>query len=186
MQLLHRRIFLVIEITAVSKALLFTAFISIFYKSLQYRDIEFGLISLYNGLPNILLSQLQRVQNTAAHLISCVKRSSHVTLVLKKLHWLPVEYCLQFKILLQMYKTANGLSPAYFTDLISTHVPSRSLRSSNADLFYAPCTFSKYDRKFGVCGPLLWNNLPEHIKNADAVSQFKRLLKAHLFTVCFS
>ena len=65
--------------------------------------------SLYYGLPNILLSPLQTVQNTAAHLISCVKRSSHITPVLKKLLWLPVEYHLQFKILLQMYKTACGL-----------------------------------------------------------------------------
>ena len=46
--------------------------------------------SLYYGLPNILLSRLQRVQNTAACLISCVKRSSHITPVLKKLHWLSV------------------------------------------------------------------------------------------------
>ena len=47
--------------------------------------------SLYYGLPNILLPQLQRVQNTAACLISCVKKSSHITLALKILHWLLVE-----------------------------------------------------------------------------------------------
>ena len=45
--------------------------------------------SLYYGLPNILLSRLQRVQkvqNTAAHLIiSCVKRSLHITPVLKEI-----------------------------------------------------------------------------------------------------
>ena len=86
-----------------------------------------------------------------------------------------------------MYKTAYGLSPAYLTDLISKHEPFRSLRSRDADHFIVPRTFSKYgDRKFGVCGSLLWNNLPEQIKNADSVSQFKRLLKTHLFTVCFS
>ena len=86
-----------------------------------------------------------------------------------------------------MHKTAYGLSPAYLTDLISKHVPSRSLRSRDADLFYVPHTFSKYgDHRFDVCGPLLWNNLPEHIKNANSVSQFKRSVKTHLFTVCFS
>ena len=86
-----------------------------------------------------------------------------------------------------MHKTAYGLSLGYLTDLISKHVPSLSLRFRNANLFYVPRTFSKYgDRRFGVCGPLLWNNFPEHIKNADSVSQFKRLLKSHLFTVCFS
>ena len=86
-----------------------------------------------------------------------------------------------------MYKTAYGLSPAYVTDLICKYVPSRSLRSRDADFFYVLRTFSKYgDRRFGVCGPLLWNNLPEYLKNTDFVSQFKRLLKIHLFTMCFS
>ena len=81
-----------------------------------------------------------------------------------------------------MYKTAYGLSHAYLTDLIFKHVPSH-----DADLFYVPRTFSKYgDRRFGVCGLLLWNNWPEYIKNNDSVSQFKRLLKTPLFTVCFS
>ena len=58
-----------------------------------------------------------------------------------------------------MYKTANDLYgplPAYLTDLIFKHVPSRSLRFREADLFYVPRTFSKYgDRRFGLCGPLL-------------------------------
>ena len=86
-----------------------------------------------------------------------------------------------------MYKTAYGLSPAYLTDLISKHVPFQSLRFRDADLFYVPRTFFKYgDRRFGVCGRLLWYNLSEHIKNANSVSQFKRLLKTHFFTVCFS
>ena len=50
-----------------------------------------------------------------------------------------------------MYKTAYGLSLAYLTDLISKHMASRSLRSRDADLFYDPRTFSKYDdRRFGV------------------------------------
>ena len=72
-----------------------------------------------------------------------------------------------------MYKTAYGLSPAYLTYLISKHVPSRSLRSRDANLFCVPRTFSKYgDRRFGVCGPLLWNKLSEH-KMPILLSNFK-------------
>ena len=36
-----------------------------------------------------------------------------------------------------MYKTAKSLSPAYLTDLISKHVPFRSLSFRDANLFYA-------------------------------------------------
>ena len=48
--------------------------------------------ALYSGLPNSLLSRLQKVQNTAARLTLRVKRSAHITPVLMELHWLPVEY----------------------------------------------------------------------------------------------
>ena len=55
-----------------------------------------------------------------------------------------------------MYKTVYVFLPAYLTDLISKHVPSQSLSSLDADLFYIPRTFSKYgDSRFDVCVPFL-------------------------------
>ena len=143
--------------------------------------------ALYYGLPNSSLLRLQRVQNTAARLVSCVKKSAHITPVLVDLHWLPIEYRLKFKILLHAFKVVNGHSPSYLSDLICKHVPTRALRSSDANLLVVPRTFSKFgDRKFSVCAPYLWNILPEHIKDAESVSQFKRLLKTHFFTKAYA
>ena len=104
-----------------------------------------------------------------------------------ELHWLPVEYRVKFKILLQTFKVVNGYSPSYLTSLLSKHVPSRVLRSSNADLLLSiPRTLSKFgDRKFSVNGPRFWNALPQYIKGAGNVSQFKKLLKTFLFTHAF-
>ena len=133
-----------------------------------------------------LLYRLQRVQNTAARLVSCIRKSAHITPILMKLHWLPVHYRLKFKILLQMYKVVNGSSPSYLANLVSKHVPSRYLRSSDANLFVVPRTFSKFgDRRFSVCGPLLWNNLPTDIKCAETLNQFKSLLKTFFYTEAF-
>ena len=78
--------------------------------------------ALYSGLPNSLLSRLQKVQNTAARLTLRVKRSAHITPVLMELHWLPVEYRVKFKILLQTFKVVNDYSPSYLTSLLSKHV----------------------------------------------------------------
>ena len=44
------------------------------------------------GLPDCLFNQLQRVQNTAARLVLCIRKSAHITPVLMKLHWLPVQH----------------------------------------------------------------------------------------------
>ena len=57
-----------------------------------------------------------------------------------ELHWLPVEYRVKFKILLQTFKVVNGYSPSYLTSLLSKYVSSRVLRSSEADLLSIPRT----------------------------------------------
>ena len=106
--------------------------------------------------------------------------------MLLELHWLPVEYRVKFKILLQTFKVVNGYSLSYLTSLLSKYVPSRVLRSSNADLLSIPRTLSEFgDRKFSVNGPRFWNALPQYIKDAGNVSQFKKLLKTFFFTHAF-
>ena len=104
------------------------------------------------------------------------------------LHWLPIQYRLKFKILLQMFKVVNGSSPSYLANLVKKHVPSSYLRSSDANLFVVPRTdaISKFgDRRFSVSGLLLKNNLPTDIKCAETLSQFKTLPKTHFYTEAF-
>ena len=55
--------------------------------------------SLLYGLPTTHINKLQRVQNAAARLICSTPRFSHVTPVLFSLHWLPVKFRIDFKIL---------------------------------------------------------------------------------------
>ena len=56
--------------------------------------------SLYCGLPKREINKLQRVQNCAARLVSGVRRSDHITPVMKDLHRLPIGARIDFKILL--------------------------------------------------------------------------------------
>ena len=77
-----------------------------------------------------VLSSTPPLQNTAARLVLCIHKSAHITPVLMKLHWLPVQHRVKFKFLMQVFKILNGQSPSYRIDLISTHVPTRALRSS--------------------------------------------------------
>ena len=60
--------------------------------------------SLYYGLPDFLIKKLQYVQNSAACLLTGSCKYDHVTPVLKKLHWLPVQHRIIFKILTLTYK----------------------------------------------------------------------------------
>ena len=124
--------------------------------------------SLYLGLPQSSLRRLQPVQNAAAHLLTGTRRREHITPILASLHWLPIHFRIQFKVLLFVFKALNGLAPAYITDLIQPHSVQRSLRSSNKGLLHVPRSRLKQrgDRAFAVAAPSLWHQPPSghHIR----------------------
>ncbi|XP_061590906.1 uncharacterized protein LOC133456448 [Cololabis saira] len=139
---------------------------------------------LLAGCPSNLLNRLQLIQNAAARVLTGISRRDHVSPVLVSLHWLPVKFRIQFKILLLAYKAQNGLAPQYLQDLIVPYVPGRALRSQGAGLLVVPrvskCRFG--GRAFCYQAPLLWNQLPIWVKEADTTSTFKTKLKTFLFS----
>ncbi len=141
--------------------------------------------SLYYGLPANQLNKLQRVQNAAARLICNVSRFDHITPTLKDLHWLPVKFRIDFKILLIVFKALHGLAPDYISELITIKPPSSYSMRSNSKLLLQKTTLKTLptlgDRSFGCAAPNLWNDLPSHIQQADSIGSFKKLLKTHLF-----
>ena len=56
--------------------------------------------SFLYGLPAYQLNKLQRVQNAAARLIFLESKYCHVRPLLYNMHWLPVKFRIDFKILL--------------------------------------------------------------------------------------
>ena len=108
--------------------------------------------------------------------------------LLFELHWLPVEQRITFKILLFVFKSLNGLAPFYLSDLISTYVPSRGLRSASLSLLHVPRSNQKTcgDRAFAVAAPRLWNALPIQMRQpGTTLDTFKRSLKTLLFRQAF-
>ena len=69
--------------------------------------------SLLYGLPDNQPHKLQRIQNAAARLICNVGRFEHITPSLYRLPWLPINYSIQFKILIFVHKALNGIAPPY-------------------------------------------------------------------------
>ena len=67
--------------------------------------------SLMWGSTEYNIAKLQRIQNSAAH-IMCMKRYVlHITPYLKSLHWLKIEERITYKIAVFMFKCINGSAP---------------------------------------------------------------------------
>ena len=144
--------------------------------------------ALLTGLSKKSINRLQLIQNTAARILTKTKKREHITPVLRALHWLPVSFRIDFKILLLVFKAHNGIAPLYISECLSLYVPPRALQSSTAGLLTAPkVKFVKSGMaSFSFYATKLWNVLPENIKKAESVVIFKKLLKTHLFTLAFS
>ena len=78
--------------------------------------LDYGNSLLY-GLPDVLLDKLQRAQNAAARVVLKTSRYDHVTPMLETLHWVPVRYRIQYKIILTTYKASHLLAPSYLSNL---------------------------------------------------------------------
>ena len=87
--------------------------------------------SLLYGIPGRLLARLQKVQNTAARIVSRTSRYAHITPVLQELHWLPIESRLKYKVLLMAHRALHGSAPQYLADMLTIYQPGRSLRSQS-------------------------------------------------------
>ena len=84
------------------------------------------LYSLLHGNPSII-TRLQRLSNAAARIVTNPGLYDHITDAMKQLHWLPVESCIQYKVLVLVHACVNNAAPPYLSNLISNHVPSREI-----------------------------------------------------------
>ena len=75
--------------------------------------------ALYVGLSHSSISRLQLVQNAAARFLTGTSRREHITPVLSSLHWLPVHFRIDFKLLLFVFNAINGLAPSYLSEILT-------------------------------------------------------------------
>ena len=117
----------------------------------------------------------------------------HVTPLLVDLHWLPVKFRIEFKILLIVFKIFTGLAPSYLisTSYSITHKPvsKYNLRSSSVSTLLSYSNVKPKatlgERTFLFAAPKLWNVLPRYIRESISIDTLKRKLKSHLFEKAF-
>ena len=135
--------------------------------------------ALLYGLPSCELKKIQSVQNAAARLLVGVKRSFHITPILKDLHWLPVVCRIKYKMLLLIFKCMKQLAPDYLANLLKKRIASRAKKSAtDRHLLETKRTHlvTAGGRSFAHVAPKLWNELPYSLRASNSLVSFKKLL----------
>ena len=109
---------------------------------------------------------MQRVQNCLARVVLRAPRFSPSLPLLKQLHWLPVNYRIQFKLSTLTYRALAIHQPPYLASLLHFSNIPRQLRSSTSQQLSMPRTKLNLDKRaFSVAEPIIWNERPTTLKN---------------------
>ena len=106
--------------------------------------------SLFRSLSKFNLHRLQSIQNSAARIVTNSSKYTRITLVLRKLHWLPI----QLKLATLVYKFIHTGFPKSFAPYLSTYCTTYNTRRSQsvANFLSVPkCqpTIHKSTKQFG-------------------------------------
>ena len=143
-------------------------------------------IAAHFGLPSVTLSRLKRVLHACVRLVFQADRYAHVTPLLAKLGWLPIEERINTRIATLAFQCRVGTAPAYLISEL-TNVASlsgrRSLRSSATNALVLPRTRRPTfgGRSFAVAAPRVWNSLPSILTDCDNSNYFKCRLRLLLY-----
>ena len=77
--------------------------------------------SLFRNFSKFNLYRLQSIQNSAVRIVANSSKFIMITPVLRKLHWLPVQFRSEFKRATLVYKFIHTGFPKYFAPYLSTY-----------------------------------------------------------------
>ena len=143
--------------------------------------------AMFAGVADEQIAHVQKIQNNAAWPIMNKSKRDHVTPLLKELHWLPVKYCIQYKLTTLIFRHFDGTLPPCLSSSLCTYQPSCSLCSSTERLLKIAKTNLKTfgEHSLGYNAPTVWNSLPADLRASPSLPTFKVNLKTHFFRQAF-
>ena len=155
------------------------------YFALIQSVIDYGL-TLWGHTSNSNINKVQKFQNRAARICTqCFDYTISSSELLLDLGWLNNVKRRDFLTCILILKCMSGEAPNYLCDLFMdlSYIHNVNIRSATERNLYVPFAHSSYYKNaLRVYGPNIWNKLPNEIKTAQNISQFKYLLKCHLMS----
>ena len=129
---------------------------------------------VWDCMSGYLNDKLQKLQNRAARAITKSPFDTRSNLLLGMLKWENLSLRRKKQKALIMYKTLKELAPEYLQCLFTQrHVNDYNLRNLEGKLSLPKPNSNYLKQNFCYSGACLWNNLPQDLKSAGSIGQFK-------------
>ena len=116
--------------------------------------------TVLTGLPASTLALLQRVLNAAAHFMVSSASCTHVSSIMRLLHWLPITYQMQFKLCVLISNGSNRTNPAYLSDTTTSILAMTAIIGSALQWQTSSTSHTQHTRTNFVqsvyCGWTIW------------------------------
>ena len=116
-----------------------------------------------------------------ARIVTNSSHFSHITPILKSLHWLPICYRINFKICCITHHALSLGEPFYLSTLLTHRSHTHLLRTTSLSPLLIPYVNKKSNGfcTFSYAAPFLWNHLPDTVCSASTYMTFRRSLKTY-------
>ena len=135
---------------------------------------------VWDGLSDQLSDKLQKLQNRAARVILKANYGTSSSLLLDILKWDKLVIRRKKHKAIMMFKSLNEQAPVYLQNLFHERSTDYDLRNSFHKLTFPRPHTNYLKRSFSYSGALLWNSLPENVREIKPVRKFKEQIN-HVF-----
>ena len=135
-------------------------------------------LTVWGSTSKYQLDRLLKLQKRAARIILDMPPDAPSMPLFQQLGWLTIYERLEYNKAIVLYKSTNGLTPSYISDLFEFPSSERyNVRSvSNNDMLIKRHNTKIFEKSLQYGGPRLWNSLPTNIRNAQSLQSFKNAL----------
>ena len=142
--------------------------------------------SLLTEIDKSQVNKLQSILRVAARLVMRKGKFESISSDIRdKLHWLPIQQRIKFKIGVLVYRCLRGTAPPYLSEMLSAAANiGRSTIPPICRAWGPRCsrTVRFGSRMFAVSGPTFWNSFTNELKSSGLTEPaFKKQLKTFLF-----
>ena len=148
--------------------------------------------SLFRSLSSLNMRQLQCIQNTLARIVTHCNKYTRASPILKRLHWLPFEFCCIFKTATLVYKFLHNGHPSYFGSFFVYSCGRYSTRYNHPDKRFLEVpqfcpsvhkSKNHFGHSFAFDAPAVWNHLPDEVHSAPTLACFMKRLSYHIISL---